>query len=257
LRSAPAVSRADWLAEQAAPVGGLHDATAAQLAATWLKDALEEHASVAAFARFTMHLLSVGAPPDLVADAQRASIDEIRHATMCFALARRYGSSVRGPGALSLRDAMGEASLIDIAALTAEEGCVGETLGAVLAREQLAVARDAEAVRVLRKIARDEARHAELSWRFVRWAILQGGDEVRRAVAERIEAAISATLAMEIQSYAGIDLDAWHAHGRLTCSEARAVAELAVREVVRPCLQAATQMTSRSSSASTAQLAGV
>ena len=37
-------------------------------------------ASIAAFARFTMMLLAVGAPPELVVAAQRASIDEVAHA---------------------------------------------------------------------------------------------------------------------------------------------------------------------------------
>jgi hypothetical protein len=170
----------------------LPTATARWLAETWLKDALEEHASIAAFARFTMHLLSVGAPPDLVLGAQRASIDEIHHARLCFALAGRYAGTLHGPGPLSLRDAVPEASLADVAALAAEEGCVGETLGAALAREQLSVARDPEVVRALRKIVRDEARHAELAWSFVRWAVLRGGNDVRRVVADRIHAATRA-----------------------------------------------------------------
>jgi hypothetical protein len=217
-------------------VDPLPRATADLLAETWLRDALEEHASVAAFARFTMHLLALGAPADLVVLSQRASIDEIHHARLCFALAHRYGAKLAGPGRLSMRDAMTDASLVEVLALAAEEGCVGETLGAALAREQLAVATDPVARRVLTKIARDEARHAELSWRFLRWAVLRGGDDLRRIVAERIEAAIASTLAMQIRSYDGIDLDVWRAHGRLTCRESRAVVDLAIREVVHPCI---------------------
>jgi hypothetical protein len=213
-------------------------ATADRLAEAWLKDALEEHASVAAFARFTMHLLAHGAPPEFVAGAQRASLDEIRHAKLCFGLARRYGRSVRGPGPLALDGAFAERSLAEVAALAAEEGCVGETLGAALAREQLSVATDPHVIAALRRIARDEARHAELAWRFMRWAVLRGGDAIRRVVAARVEAAIASTLAMEIVSYDGIDLDAWRAHGRLTCVESRAAAALAIEEVVRPCLEA-------------------
>lgn len=239
LRTAQLVSRHDWLAElQFAPLT-LPAATAQRLAATWLKDALEEHASVAAFARFTMQLLALGAPPDLVTASQRASLDEIHHAKACFALARRYGSPAHGPGLLALDGAMSDVTLAAVAALAAEEGCVGETLGAALAREQLMNAQDDAVRRILRKIVHDEERHAALSWRFVRWAVLQGGDAVRQVVADRVEAAIEATLAMEIQSYDGIDIDAWHAHGRLTCSESRAVAEHAIRDVVRPCSNAA------------------
>ena len=152
LRSAPSVARGDWVVEVPPTTQPLPALTAQKLARTWLKDGLEEHASVAAFARFTMHLLSVGAPPELLVEAQRASLDEIRHAKICFALARRYGMTVTGPGNLSLRDALPDASLAEIVALAAEEGCVGETLGAALAREQLAVAKDPHVAEALRKI---------------------------------------------------------------------------------------------------------
>jgi hypothetical protein len=46
-----------------------------------------EHASVAAFARFTLDLLALGAPADLVQSAQQALGDEIAHAELCFGLA--------------------------------------------------------------------------------------------------------------------------------------------------------------------------
>jgi hypothetical protein len=212
--------------------------TRALLAESWLRDALEEHASIAAFARFTMNLLSVGAPPELVTLSQRASLDEIHHARACFALAARYGAAARGPSPLSLRGTSVEMSLVEIATLAAEEGCVGETLGAALAAEQLAYAKDPEVIRALRKIAADEARHAELSWRFVAWAVREGGEPVRRAVVTSVQRAVASTLAMEIRRYDGIDLDAWHAHGRTTCLEARAVAKRAIDEVVQPCLRA-------------------
>jgi hypothetical protein len=236
MRSAEAVARSDWSREIAPVTKELDVVTADLLAESWLRDGLEEHASVAAFARFTMHLLSVGAPPDLVARSQRASLDEIEHARACFALAERYRKKTRGPSSLIIHDAMGPMSLAEIAALTAEEGCVGETLGAVLAAEQLAVATDPATRRILRRIASDEARHAELAWHFTKWAVMKGGSDVKRAVIRATERAIASTLAMEIRSYDGIDVDVWHSYGRLTCREARAVAARAIREVVAPCL---------------------
>jgi len=186
-----------------------------------------------------MLLLAVGAPPTLAVLSQRASIDEIRHAELCFALATRYGAPASGPAPLAVHDAVHAMSLAEVAALTAEEGCVGETLGAALAQEQLRLATDAEARRALRRIARDEDRHAALAWRFTRWAVLTGGDAVRVAVADAVERAIRGTLAMEVRRYDDVDLAAWHAHGRVTCGEARAVAAAAIERVVRPCLRAA------------------
>ena len=238
LRVAEATARGDWSSDVARLDTELDGATRAHLASAWLKDALEEHASVAAFARLTMHLLSVGAPPELIVESQRASLDEVRHARACFALASRYGGESRGPSSLSLEGALDIASMGDIARLTVEEGCVGETLGAALAREQLAVARDPVVVAALRRIARDEARHAALAWRFARWAVLRSDGSMRAVLLEAAERAIASTLSTELRSYDGIDIDALHAHGRLTCAESKAVAERAVREVVMPCLDA-------------------
>lgn len=244
LRVADAMARGDWLVEPdadivraAAYVPALDPATAAALARDWLHDGCEEHASIAAFARFTMHLMSVGAPPEMIAASQRAALDEVAHARACFALARRYGGRSLGPGALSLDGAMPPATLADIAALAAEEGCVGETLGVLLAEEQLAGTTDplVRSLLVSANILDDERRHAELAWAFVRWAIVQGGEPVRRAVRDAIRRAIRDTLAPPIRRHDDIDVAAWRAHGRLTCDVAHRVAELGAREIVEPC----------------------
>lgn len=239
MRSAAARRGRDWSSRIAADVGRLDARTRARLGEVWLADALEEHASVAAFARFTMLLLAVGAPPELAVQSQRASIDEVKHAELCFALAGRYVGKAYGPTPLALDGALGPMSLAEVAALTAQEGCVGETLGASLAQEQLRNATDCEARRALARIARDEERHAALAWRFTRWAVLRGGDAVRDAVAAGVEEAVRSTLAMEVRVYDDVDPAAWHAHGRVTCAEARALAALGVEQVVRPALRAA------------------
>ena len=183
-----------------------------------------------------MLMLGVGAPPDLVLDAQRASMDELRHARACFSLARRYGAREAGPGALRVDDALGPMSLADLAALTAEEGCVGETLGALLAEEQAHRATDPVVSRLLAGIAKDETRHAELAWRFVSWAVARGGAEVTGRVKAAVERAVAATLGMKIRPLE-VDERAWNAHGRLACAEARAVASRGVVELIRPGLR--------------------
>jgi hypothetical protein len=236
MRSAEARERDDW-SEPLPPALDLDDATRGALARAWLDDALQEHASIAAFARFSMMLLAVSAPADLVAASQRAALDEMRHARACFSLARRYGAPASGPAELRVDDAMTPLSLAELAALTAEEGCVGETLGAILAEEQAARATDLVAAPVLRRIARDEARHAELAWRFVAWAVARGGPDVARAVGAAIRRACKKTLAMEIRPLR-VDAGAWSAHGRLTCAEARAVAARGIAEVVEPAARA-------------------
>jgi hypothetical protein len=234
LRAALPVAREDWL-DPVAPANLIDPTTSRALAAAWLKDALEEHASVAAFARFSIMGLAVGAPSDIVADAQRASLDEIRHARICFGLARRYGSAEAGPGPLRVDDALGALDLVALARLTAEEGCVGETLGALLAERQAAMASDLVVKAALTKIARDEQRHAELAWRFVAWASQVGGALVVEEVARAVSSAIVATRATALRALT-VDVTTWHAHGRLTCAESKAIAEEGIEKIVLPAL---------------------
>jgi hypothetical protein len=242
LRRASPVHREDWIADctETAPAD-VDASTLAALAKAYGLDGCEEHASVAAFARLTLHLLSAGAPPELVEMAHRASLDEIRHARTCFALARRYGGAPLGPGPLKLEGLFSgahaslEATLPEIAALCAEEGCVGETLGVLLASGALARARDPFVREVLTRMLDEEASHVELAWRVVSWCITQGGEPVRRAVAQAIRRGVVATRATEVRRYGGVDVDAWNAHGRVTCEQARAVAEQGIREVIEPC----------------------
>jgi hypothetical protein len=130
-----------------------------------------EHASIAAFARFALQLLHVGAPPNLIEATQQAMADETRHARICFAMAARYSGSPKGPGALSLDAALEGSELRRIVRTTVLEGCIGETVAAVEAAEAAEYAASSELKNVLLGIAEDERRHAQLAWSFVAWAI--------------------------------------------------------------------------------------
>lgn len=129
-----------------------------------LDDAFHEHASVAAFARLSLSLLAFGAPPDLIADAHRAALDEIRHAQIAFASA---GGAI-GPGPCA---AFGELhahrTLAEMAAETYRDGCIGETIASLELRKTAPTMAD------------EEARHADLAWRIVEWALASGDTKVR------------------------------------------------------------------------------
>ena len=73
-------------------------------------------------------------------------------------------------------------SLAQLAAWTARDGALGETLAAYLAERALAETTDPAVRAVLDRIVRDETGHAELAWATIRWAIDRGGVEVREAV---------------------------------------------------------------------------
>jgi hypothetical protein len=226
-----------WTEREAAP-----DATALSpelrevLAAEWLSDALLEHASVAAFSRFSLELLAVGAPADLVALSHEAALDEVRHARRCFALAGAYRGHELEPAPFPFGGSVEvSADLADVAVRAAREGCVGETLAAALAAEQGARASDPAVRAVLAGIAEDEARHAELAWRTVAWAIRTGGDRVRQAVAAVFAEATRELSQPEPTDTRNPDLEA---HGRLEASAAQSVKRRALRDIVLPCAAA-------------------
>ena len=204
------------------------------LAAAWTADALLEHASIAAFSRFSLELLAVGGPADLVAAAHQAALDEVRHARICFALAQGYAGAPIGPSAFPFEGSITVSSdLASFAAATAREGCIGETLAAIIAAEQLARATDPAVRRALSAIAEDESRHAELAWRTVAWAIERGGEAVRAAVASVVEDAARYVPGVAVDT--AIPPGILVSHGRLDPAAAREAMARALDEVVRPC----------------------
>ena len=159
----------------------------ARLADEWTRLGLMEHASIAAFARFTLQLMSLGAPPDLIEGATSAMADETRHAKICFAIASRYAGRRLGPGALPVERSLNESSLLEIVLNTILEGCVGETIAAIEAGEAAEHASDPTIRGVLSAISSDEATHAALAWRFVKWALTQGDTDFRSSVVSGFE----------------------------------------------------------------------
>lgn len=140
-----------------------------------------EAASVPAFERLARELAAHGAPLHLVREAERSARDEVRHARAVARLARRFGGVVPPlvVEALPIRD------LATIALENAVEGCVRETFGALVATYQGRTARDREIAKVMRGIARDETRHAQLSWEIAAWS---------RTRVEGVDRAIDAAL---------------------------------------------------------------
>jgi hypothetical protein len=174
-----------------------------------------EHASIAAFARFSMQLLSLGAPASLVEETTRAMHDETVHAKLAFSLASAYAGEAIGPGPLPIDGAMAPASFDAIVRLTIREGCIGETVAALEAQAALENEADPVVARVLARIVDDETRHALLAFRFVQWAATRDRPTVARVFREELEA---------------------HTQGPMATR--RGVREAAVAQVVLPCAEA-------------------
>jgi hypothetical protein len=148
-----------------------------------------EHASIAAFARFNLQLLSLGAPPQLVEACTQALADETVHTKLCFGVASAYAGRAIGPGRLDIAHSLEVTTLAGVVDLVIAEGCFGETSAALEALEAADVADDPVIVATYARIAADEQRHAELAFQFIRWALERDPDAVRARVGAALSGA--------------------------------------------------------------------
>jgi len=195
----------------------------------WLKNAQAEHSSVAGFHRFALDLLAYGAPPELLLRAQVAAGQEVRHAIDCFTLAGAYAGSNFSPAPMALgAQAPIAGSLAELAAWTARDGAIGETMAAHLAARALEQTRHPAVRRVLKRVVRDETAHAELAWATLQWALEIGGDAVA-AVVREVFASITAPETRD---------EPWTptlaAHGLLSPEEEVAAVRECIDEVLGP-----------------------
>jgi len=154
----------------------------------WTHRAIGEHASVASFSAFSIALMTNNAPSDLVEDALKAGMDEIRHARTSFEVASKLVGKPVGPGPLPPSTHKFGDDLTSLALAVAREGCVDETLSAIVADlevEDIArileegthdniyanIERDTLAwiKKEMQTIANEESSHAALAWRTLNW----------------------------------------------------------------------------------------
>jgi hypothetical protein len=222
-----------WMAEVTPSVAALGPASRAALAEHWSINGLMEHASVAAFARFTLELLALGAPASLVHAAQRALGDEIAHAELCFGLATAYASRTVQPGPLPIHGALDAISPADIVHRAVVEACIGETIAAAEAVEAREQASDPAVRSVLGRIAEDEARHAELGFKFLSWVLENAAPEDRERVCRLASDLAELELERPIDAHEGSAPELL-AHGMLTGALRHEVRRAAIRGVILP-----------------------
>lgn len=137
-----------------------------------------EAASVVAFSQLAVELAALGAPDSLTERVHAAAEDERRHARAMLDLAGRHSLPEVVVPPSAPRDAFA------IALDNARAGCVRETFAALVAQRQGVAAHD-EAVRsAMAAIARDETRHATLSWDLAAWLDEQLAPAARAAIAD-------------------------------------------------------------------------
>lgn len=200
-RVAPVVASGAWRGRAGTPrVDHLSSQRRVELAAHWARLGQLEHASIAAFARFSLQLMGLGAPPELVEASTRALADETAHTRLCFELASAYAGRELGPGPLETADCLARSSLEQIVDLVIQEGCFGETIAALDAQRAADRASDSVIQQAYQQIASDETRHAELAFRFVRWALQQDYETTSRRIiaalaGPRADAAVAGVVA--------------------------------------------------------------
>ena len=235
-RLALLATHTDWLERAWRPALIDCDETVrAEVAEQWTRIALMEHASVAAFARFTLQLMSQGAPAWLVEQATAAMADETKHAKACFAVASGYAGTPLGPGYLAVEHSLDDASLEAIVRSAIREGCVGETAAAIEAREAAEHVLDPKLRDLLLMIAEDETRHAQLAYSFVKWALEQGGPALERAARREFSALVAEK---PVADSALTDTEfALLRHGVVPEALRRSIRSQAISQVILPCSQ--------------------
>lgn len=230
-------TRDGWCAAMAAPQAPPAGSAAARAhaAAGWAREAAYEHASVAAFARLAIDLMVHGAPAELVDAVHVAARDEIRHAQQCYGIAAAFGGAVVGPGPLALSAVATAPTLADLAVACFRDGCVNETVAALFIAEASRLAASPAIRDTLTAIADDEARHAELSYRILAWALRVGGAALRARVADEL-ASVRDELACEpTAGEAHRDHD--ETTGLLAPRTAARVRHRVLADVVVPCME--------------------
>lgn len=239
-RLAGAVARADWSTEELPRDLGqqkLTEAERAAIARAWTRVGLMEHASVAAFARFALQLLQLGAPPELLDATQGAMADETRHARLSFGIAERFDGQPHGPGELPTSDALIGSDTRSIVLTAVLEGCIGETVAAVEAAEAAEHAESPALADLLRSVAEDERRHAELAWKFVAWALQQSDVSLRHEVRQLFDHEINQRRPISHRPLTATE-QVLAAHGKLPEPFRRELRARVLCEVVAPSVAA-------------------
>jgi len=225
---ASAQRRDDWI-EVRPPVDDLlTEPQRAAVAAHYAEVAAGEHASIASFAHASLELMAHGAPPELLAGTHQAALDEIEHARLAYCLASEYGLESIGPGPLVSTRPIAQ-TLSELALSTLRDACIPEAIGAVLAAEVARAATVPAVCGAMKRIAEDEARHAELAFRTLAWTVRAGGPEVAKAV--RVAVA-------EAEVPVPGSAPALPSHGLLGAQTERLLIAQTMTSVVLPCVAA-------------------
>lgn len=239
---APLAARDDWRLRSIDQLAGGEDVAETlvhALALAWADTALEAHAAIGAYARFTLQLMSLGAPPRLINGAAQAMQAEVAHAQACFSLARRYAGRDVGPGPLPVAPHQRESDLTSSVLSAVQRGCIQEAVSALSAREALEHCQDGDAREVLVSRQELKAQQAQLAWRFVAWALRSTRRSGGRELADHVRVTFVTALEPRAKAYSLSERDRLLLrHGVLSRAQSVVLRQRALRDVVLPCMEA-------------------
>jgi len=197
-----------------------------------------EHASVASFARHTLQLMTMGAPATLMIGSQKAALDEIKHAKMCYGIAKSFLGAKIQPSTLNIDGSVKTMRKSEIVQSVITEGCIGETLAAVRARLSAHYAKEQNVKGILEEIASDETNHSQLAWNTVQWAINRF-PELRVMAEEAFRAQLDRPMEIEhglptSNCYDCEKESALHDYGLLVDTDKDTTENLGVQNVIEP-----------------------
>ncbi len=190
-----------------------------------------EHASIPAVSRMALDLVALGAPPDLIADAHVAALDEVRHARFALGLAKALDGRDESPGPLPLPVVEPGADVAKLAIETVVDGCVQETIGSALIRASARACTVPSLARALAAVADDEERHGVLAFRVARFLIGRLAPHARAEVEATIRAVVTSWSSSPSKQPAPPEL------GLLDPEAERAYAAEALAKVVAPAIE--------------------
>jgi len=247
--SFPATLLAQLVRAERNPAAEVPSAAVAQaLARFWGDAGRAAHAALSAQAELAAHLLRLDAPAPLLHGVARSLLDETALSAACLDLARRYGApecslpiaSRREGGLDPQRLTAGRDELV---LGTLRRGCIAATVESSWAREALEHCQEPAAREVLLQLQHGRARTAQLSWRFLGWALRgafcavtpqSGGNELADQVRVAVLTALGTRAAPAPLSQAERQL---LRHGVLGSAQRLAIEQRVLREVVLPCME--------------------
>jgi len=193
------------------------------------RDAQAECESIAAFVQLALELVELDAPKRLIERTLLAAEQELEHARSVASLAARFGASVTPvfPRFAPRAAASTSDALARLAVESYVDGVIGEGWAARRAGDGARTAADPTTRAVRARIARDEARHAELGWQLIDFALAAGGPRVAEVLSAARDTGVRDGLSSEPEARD------WPELGRVAAGRSAELAELTLREARR------------------------